>query len=51
MIIEHSKNEKLQKHRIILSGYLLFTQMMDPFKFFHVSAAKVIFFGNIPNYV
>ena len=51
LTIENSKNEKLQKYRIILSTYLLFTKMIAPFKYFQVPLAKAIFFYKVPNYL
>ena len=37
------KKWELQKHRIILSSYLLFTQMLGPFTFCHVLLRKLSF--------
>ena len=51
LTIENSKNEKLQKYRIILSAYLLFTKMIAPFKYFQVPLAKAILFYKVPNYL
>ena len=49
-IIEHSKNEKLQKYRIILSR-ILFTQKICPLKLSHVYYCHLYFFCKIPKYI